>query len=130
MATYPPQPVANGIRTHHPIPDLPFVDDSHLPLDDPHAIEAIGRRHEEGYGGWGRTDPCRTRNYSGGWIASTTDQTRPDLAWMVRYHPDHGHSVIVVSNQDMSAFHSVVAFQMPQALLFRFGGYWWGGPTW
>ncbi|MBF8194003.1 hypothetical protein ITP53_51680 [Nonomuraea sp. K274] len=99
-------------------------------MDDPHAIEAIGRRHEEGYGGWGRTDPCRTRNYSGGWIASTTDQTRPDLAWMVRYHPDHGHSVIVVSNQDMSAFHSVVAFQMPQALLFRFGGYWWDGTTW
>jgi hypothetical protein len=48
------RPVANGLRTDHPVPGLPFVDDAHLPLQDPQAIEAIGRRPEEGT--WGRTD--------------------------------------------------------------------------
>src|SRR5262249_49929890 len=38
---YQLRPLANGTRTDHPVPDLPFVDDSHLPLDEgPEAIEA------------------------------------------------------------------------------------------
>lgn len=45
MLVYAMRPLANGLRTDHPVPGLPFVDDSHLPLDDgPDAIEAVGGR--------------------------------------------------------------------------------------
>lgn len=113
--------VGNGLRTDHPIPDLPFVDDSHLPLDDPDAIEAIGRKPDSGM--WGRTDPCK----DGGWVAFTTDALRPDLAWVVRWHPEHGRSVVLYRDEDVvSAYMSYE----DEALLFRAGGYWWDGTTW
>ena len=51
LALYTYRAVANGLRTDHPIPDLPFVDDSHIPLDDPEAIEAVGRRRGTGHVG-------------------------------------------------------------------------------
>lgn len=75
--------VGNGLRTDHPIADLPFVDDVHLPLDDPHALEAVGRH--EGTDMCGREDRCR----EGGWVAFTTDLIRHELAWCVRWHPLH-----------------------------------------
>jgi hypothetical protein len=115
------QAVGNGLRTDHPIPDLPFVDDLHLPLDDPDGIEAIGRK--PGGTTWGRTDSCK----DGGWVAFTTDALRPDLAWVVRWHPEHGRSVVLYRDQDAaSAYMSYGA----EALLFRSGGYWWDGSTW
>lgn len=114
-------PVGNGLRTDHPIPDLPFVDDSHLPLADPVALEQIGRN--QGPGRWGREDQCR----DGGWAAFTTDPTRTDLAWCVRWHPEHGRSVILYRDQDAAAMHMLYA---EEALLFRAGGYWWDGSTW
>ncbi|MFY1637108.1 hypothetical protein ACN27F_28175 [Solwaraspora sp. WMMB335] len=114
--------VGNGLRTDHPIPDLPFVDDSHLPLDDPDAIEAIGRKPGVN-GTWGRTDPCK----DGGWVAFTTDVLRPDLGWVVRWHPEHGRSVVLYRDEDVvSAYMSYE----DEALLFRAGGYWWDGTTW
>lgn len=115
------QPVANGLRTDHPIEGLPFVDDALLPLDDPDAIEAIGRI--PGGQMWGRTDPCR----DGGWAAFTTDPQRQDLAWVVRWHPEHGRSVIVYRDEDASGAYSTYE---DEALLFRAGGYWWDGTTW
>jgi len=121
MPLYTFRPVANGLRTDHPIPDLPFVDDSHIPLDDPAAIEAVGRH--EGTEMWGREDPCR----EGGWVAFTTDPIRHDLAWCVRWHPDHGRSVVLYRDQDAAGVH--MAWWGP-ALLFRSGGYWWDGITW
>jgi len=122
LALYTYRAVANGLRTDHPIPDLPFVDDSHLPLDDPEAIEAVGRRR--GSDMWGRYDRNRRE---GGWMAFTTDPSRHDLAWCVRWHPGHGRSVVLYRDEDASAVH--MAWWGP-ALLFRSGGYWWDGTTW
>lgn len=113
--------VGNGLRTDHPIPDLPFVDDSHLPIDDPDAIEAIGRKPNSGT--WGRTDRCK----DGGWVAFTTDALRPELGWVVRWHPEHGRSVVLYRNDDVAS--AYMSYE-DEALLFRAGGYWWDGTTW
>lgn len=124
MALYTYRAVANGLRTDHPIPGLPFVDDQHIPVQDPAAIEAIGRHKGEGM--HGRKDECKY----GGWMAFTTDPLRHDLGWVVRWHPEHGRSVVVYRNQDGPAVHTVLMFMAPTALLFRAGGYWWDGTTW
>lgn len=80
--TFQYQPLANGISTDHPVPDLPFVDDTHIPLDEgPEAIEAVGRG--AGNGMWGRYDNLP----DGAWHAFTTDPIRHDYGWSVRYHP-------------------------------------------
>ncbi len=115
------QAVANGLGTDHPIPGLPFVDDGHLPLDDRDAIEAIGRGRE---GMGGRTDQIRP---DGGWVAYTTDPQRHDLGWVVRWHPEHGRSVVLYRDEDVAG--AYMTFWGP-ALLFRSGGYWWDGTTW
>lgn len=115
------QPIANGIRTDHPIPDLPFVDDSHIPLDDPHAIEAVGRHADTDM--WGREDPCR----DGGWVAFTTDPIRHDLGWCVRWHPEHGRTVALFRDDDAITAHQAWS---ESALLHRAGGYWWDGTGW
>lgn len=117
------QPVANGIRTDHPIPGLPFVDDSHIPIDDPDAVEALGRH--DGTDMWGR---CDTEKRTGQWAAYTTDPKNHAFAWLVRYHPEHGRSVTLYRDGDGSS-----AYQEwfgDRALLSRLGGYWWDGQTW
>ena len=121
MALRDVHPIANGLSTDHPIPDLPFVDDSHIETGDPAAIEAAGRR--PGGETWGRQDRCR----DGGWEAFTTDPLRHDLAWCVRWHPDHGRSVVLYRDRDSGVVHA--AWRGTQ-LLFRSGGYWWDGATW
>jgi len=120
LTRYRYRAVGNGLRTDHPIPDLPFVDDSRLDLDDPDAIEALGRGAGEGR--WGRTDAC-----AGGWVAFTTDPDRDDLGWIVRWHPEHGRSVVLYGNEEVA---SAYAAYQDEALLFRSGGYWWDGITW
>lgn len=117
-----PRPVANGLRTDHPIEGLPFVDDSLLPLNDPAAIEAIGRRVADDM--WGRWDKDRV---SGGWLAFTTDPTRRDLSWSVRHDPTHGTSVLLMHDKDSSSLH---VQWWGDVLLWRAGGYWWDGETW
>ncbi|MFD0639741.1 hypothetical protein ACFQ9X_57145 [Catenulispora yoronensis] len=124
MSFYTFRPVANGLGTDHPIPDLPFVDDSHLPTD-PRAIEAVGRK--EGGSTWGRQDNVPR---SEGWAAFTTDAERTDLAWYVRFHPGHGRSVMLVRDDDASLQHQTFVWDMPTALAFRAGGYWWDGAFW
>ncbi|MBC7301034.1 MAG: hypothetical protein H5T78_08770 [Nocardia sp.] len=121
------EPVANGLSTDHPAPELPFVDDSHIPTRDPKAIEEIGRRAGDGL--WGRLDWTRTGDElaDSPWWAFTTDPTRPDLAWCVRHHPEHGRSVVLVRNGDAGLLHEDWG---GEALLFRHGGYWWDGQTW
>lgn len=121
-----PAALANGIRTDHPIPGLPFVDDTLLPLDDPEAIEAIGRGVGEGL--WGRWDGPRWKD--GGteqWWAFTTDPEHTDLAWCVRYHPEHGTTVLLLRDDDASPMHMTWT---DEPLLFRMGGYWWDGASW
>ncbi len=54
MPLYTFRAIANGLHTDHPVPDLPFVDDSHIPVEDPEAIEATGRH--AGTDMWGRFD--------------------------------------------------------------------------
>jgi hypothetical protein len=115
------RPLANGISTDHPVPDLPFVDDSHIPVDDGRAIEAVGRNVGEGM--WGRYD----EDDNGAWRAFTTDPIRHDLAWCVRYSPDHGRSVLLMRDGDASPMHTE---WWGDPLLFRAGGYWWDGTTW
>lgn len=117
------RPLANGTRTDHPVPGLPFVDDSHIPLDKgPEAIEAVGRNR--GQGMWGRFDD----NHPGeGWHAFTTDPLNHQLGWSVRYHPDHGRTVLLMSDGATSLMHTQWSGEQ---LLFRAGGYWWDGATW
>ncbi|MGE7439280.1 helix-turn-helix transcriptional regulator [Kitasatospora sp. NPDC001175] len=117
------RPVANGIRTDHPVPDLPFVDDSHIPVEDPQDIEKVGRNVADGM--WGRWD--RDRSTEGAWLAFTTDPIRHDLAWCVRYHPEHGRSVLLYDDKSAS---SAYMDWWGAPLLFRCGGYWWDGTTW
>lgn len=121
MALYSYQALANGLRTDHPIPDLPFVDDSHIPVEDAAAVEAVGRRR--GTDMWGREDPV----HEGGWIAFTTDPGQRDLAWVVRWHPAHGRSVILYRDDEAASVYTVF---LDSPLLFRAGGYWWDGTTW
>ena len=121
MERYRYQAVANGLRTDHPIPDLPFVDDAHIPVDNPQGIQAVGRH--PGGETWGRQDRVR----EGGWVAFTTDPRRHDLSWCVRWHPDHGRSVILYRDDDASFVH--MTYWGP-ALLYRAGGYWWDGDGW
>ncbi|MGW9436102.1 MerR family transcriptional regulator [Streptomyces sp. NPDC055607] len=117
------QPLANGLRTDHPVPGLPFVDDSHIPLDEgPEAIEAVGRNKADGM--WGRYDPDRR---TGGWLAFTTDPLNHSLGWSVRFHPEHGRTVLLMRDDDTSSLHSAWD---GERLLFRAGGYWWNGTTW
>ncbi|OFE10585.1 AlpA family transcriptional regulator [Rhodococcus sp. 1139] len=116
-------PIANGISTDHPIPGLPFVDDTHLPLDDPRAIEATGRDVAPDM--WGRWDG----DLHGEWWAFTTDPARHDVEWVVRHHPDHGHSVLLFHGNDAArTMHE--RWDMGGPLLFRAGGYWWDGQEW
>lgn len=122
MPLYRYRALANGLKTDHPIPDLPFVDDSHIPVDDPVGIESIGRHEAED--SWGREDRVR---HGPGWVAFTTDQAHRDLAWCVRWHPKHGRSVVVYHDEEAASVH--MAWQGPW-LLFRSGGYWWDGGTW
>ena len=122
LSLYTHRAVANGLRTDPPIPDLPFVDDSHIPLDDPAATEAVGRNVADDM--WGREDSLPSY---GGWEAFTTDPIRHDLGWLVRWHPEHGRSVILYRDEDVSSVY--MAFEGP-GLLFRAGGYWWDGATW
>jgi hypothetical protein len=122
LTPYSYQAVANGLHTDHPIPDLPFVDDTHIPLNDPAAVEAVGRNVADDM--WGRED--RLPHY-GGWVAFTTDPLRHDLGWLVRWHPEHGRSVILYRDGVVASAYT--AFNGP-GLLFRAGGYWWDGAAW
>ncbi|PSK96245.1 hypothetical protein CLV63_112127 [Murinocardiopsis flavida] len=114
--------LANGSSTDHPVPDLPFVDDTHIPTADGKAVEAVGRNR--GNGMWGRFDRSRGGE---GWLAFTTDPLRQDLAWCVRAHPEHGRSVLLVRDGDGAALHTDWT---GRPLLFRSGGYFWDGTTW
>jgi hypothetical protein len=126
LGLYRYRALANGLRTDHPIPGLPFADDSHIPVGDARAIEATGRRH--GGKTWGRTDQAYPLHQGSGWVAYTTDPGRNDLAWLVRWHPEHGRSVILYrDNGDVLGAYE--AFQ-DGPLLFRAGGYWWDGAGW
>ncbi|MGV9638007.1 hypothetical protein ACWDO0_27855 [Nocardia rhamnosiphila] len=121
------QPVANGISTDHPVPGLPFVDDSGIDKNDPRAIEAIGRH--QGTDMWGRWDGERRldEDTPGQWWAFTTVPERTELAWCVRFHPEHGRSVLLVRDEDASSMHTDWE---DDVLLLRAGGYWWDGTDW
>lgn len=117
------QPVANGIRTDHPIPNLPFVDDSHIPIENPEAVEALGRH--DGTDMWGRYD---TDGRTGEWWAFTTDPKNHAFAWLVVHHPDHGRSILLYRDADASGAYQDWFGDRP--VLTRAGGYWSDGKTW
>lgn len=116
-------PVANGLRTDHPVPGLPFINDERLPLDNPDAIERTGRNQGEGL--WGRTDPLS----DGGWVAFTTEPKNPAYAWAVHHHPEHGRTVLLIHDGDMSDLHHEWLYGN-SGFLYRHGGYWWDGTAW
>lgn len=116
-------PVANGLRTDYPLPGLPFINDERLPLDNPDAIERTGRNQGEGL--WGRTDSLR----GGGWVAFTTETKNRAYAWAVHHHPEHGRTVLLIRDQDMSSLHHDWMFGR-SGFLYRHGGYWWDGTVW
>ncbi|MDT0460694.1 hypothetical protein RM550_34065 [Streptomyces sp. DSM 41527] len=117
------RPVANGLRTDHPFPGLPFINDERLPLDNPDAIERTGRNQGEGL--WGRTDSLR----GGGWVAFTTETKNRAYAWAVHQHPTYGRTVLLICDQDMSDLHYEWMFGR-NGFLYRHGGYWWDGAAW
>lgn len=117
------RPVANGLRTDHPVPGLPFINDERLPLDNPDAIERTGRNQGEGL--WGRTDPL----LGGGWVAFTTELKNRAYAWAVHYHPEHGRTVLLVHDEQWSSLHHDWMFGH-NGFLYRHGGYWWDGSAW
>lgn len=117
------QPIANGIRTDHPYPNLPFVDDAHIPLEDPVAIEKIGR--VDGGTTWGRRDHDER---TGEWWAYTTDPHNHAYAWIVCHHPHHGRSVLLYHDRDTPSAYQTWWGDRP--VLARSGGYWWDGATW
>ncbi|MFG3134252.1 hypothetical protein ACGFZU_42030 [Streptomyces tendae] len=117
------QPVANGLRTDHPVPGLPFINDERLLLDNPDAIERTGRNQGEGL--WGRTDRLR----DGGWVAFTTETKNRDYAWAVHQHPEHGRTVLLIRDEDMSSLHHDWMYGR-NGFLYRHGGYWWDGTRW
>ena len=88
--------------------------------------EATGRNRGSSGRVGGRHDPVRQRD-GGGWVAWTTDPLRHDLAWMVRWHHDHGRSVVLYRDVEASP---VGTIYLEGPLLFRTGGYWWDGRTW
>ncbi|MEU8949643.1 hypothetical protein [Streptomyces sp. NPDC048489] len=116
-------PVANGLRTEHPVPGLPFINDERLPLDNPDAIERTGR--DQGEGLWGRTDPLP----GGGWVAFTTEPKNRAYAWAVHYHPEHGRTVVLVTDRSWSGLHHDWMYGNT-GFLYRHGGYWWDGIAW
>ena len=124
---HPPTPVANGIRTDHPVPGLPFINDSLLDLDSPSAIEAIGRKPNTDT--WGRYD---LYNVPGAWRAFTTDPENTDYAWVVIHHPSHGRSVTLYRSQDAGEAYSYRGYDHGDVipLIVRAGGYWSDGTTW
>lgn len=123
-----PTPVANGLHTDHPIPGLPLVDDSLLPLEDPTGIAQIGRLPTEGH--WGRADPYY--DLPGAWRAFATDPNNPDLAWLVIHHPTNGTTVSLYRDDDASDAYTYRDFTHDGVipLLVRAGGYWGDGDTW
>lgn len=122
-----PLPVANGMRTDHPIPGLPFVDDSILNLDAPQEIENLGRLSKEGT--WGRTDPYGSE---GAWRAASTDQTQPGFAWFVVHVPQRGTSIVLTRDDDVAQLYGYRNFDHEDhlPLVIRAGGYWSDGTTW
>ncbi|WP_405969048.1 hypothetical protein OG496_00540 [Streptomyces sp. NBC_00988] len=116
-------PVANGLRTDHPVPGLPFINDERLPLDNPDAIERTGRNQGEGL--WGRTDSLP----GGGWVAFTTETKNRAYAWAVHQHPAYGRTVLLIRDQDMSDLHHAWMYGH-NGFLYRHGGYWWDGAAW
>ncbi len=117
------RPVANGLRTDHPVPGLPFINDERLPLDNPDAIERTGRNQSEGL--WGRTDSLR----GGGWVAFTTEPKNRAYAWAVHQHPTYGRTVLLICDRDLSSLHHDWMFGR-NGFLYRHGGYWWDGVAW
>ncbi|GAA2445251.1 hypothetical protein [Streptomyces macrosporus] len=116
-------PVANGLRTDHPVPGLPFINDERLPLDNPDAIERTGRN--QGAGLWGRTDSLP----DGGWVAFTTEPKNPAYAWAVHHHPEHGRTVLLIHDSDLASLHHHWVYGR-SGFLYRHGGYWWDGTAW
>ncbi len=122
-------PVANGTGTDHPYPGLPFVDDSHLPLDDPDAIEALGRH--SGTDMWGRCDHTRElEDDESTWIALTTDPKNHSFCWCVLHHPRLGRSVLLYRDRNLGEVHHSFWWDAPRLFLRRAGGYGWDGNQW
>lgn len=118
-------PVANGIRTDHPVPNLPFIDDSHLPIHDGQAIEAHGRHDYNA--GWGRYDDDQRDERR--WCAFTSDQFNLNFSWLVRQDPGYGRTVLLYTDGAETIMHEVSPRE-GDPLVHRAGGYWWDGKTW
>lgn len=65
---------------------------------------------------------------TGWWAAFTTDSKSTKFAWVVRYHPEHGRSVMLYRGAD--ATDPYTDWVKNRAHLTCLGGYWWDGTTW
>ncbi|MFG3429359.1 hypothetical protein [Streptomyces californicus] len=95
--------LANGVGTDHPVPGLPFADDTHLPA--------------------GTTGPAPAPRPT-----RITEPGRPDLVWIVHAHPHLGRTVLLYEAGPDGAgpWHGHTG----EPLVTRTGGYWWDGTNW
>jgi len=95
-----PRLLANGVGTDHPVPGLPFVDDTHLPAVPP-------------------PDSATAR---------IAEPDRAGLVWIVHTHPHLGRTVLLYdAGPDGTGPWN---WQADQPLVTRTGGYWWDGARW
>ncbi len=124
------KPLANGISTDHPIPGLPFVDDTHLPLDDLKAIEAIGRKHntDDTWGSYAKTAAGDALGYME-W--AYTDIPDTNYSWVITTHPTYGRTVLLVDKKDAVNTYAHFCNNLIPGIA-RAGGYFTrdGGKTW
>ncbi|MCX4826557.1 hypothetical protein OG883_43755 [Streptomyces sp. NBC_01142] len=95
--------LANGANTDHPVPGLPFVDDTHLGAGPPPAATA----------------PRPTR---------TPDPECAGLVWIVHAHPHLGRTVLLYEAGPDGT--GPWDWQSDWPLVSRAGGYWWDGTRW
>lgn len=123
------KPLANGISTDHPIPGLPFVDDTHLPLDNLKAIEAIGRKHNTDT--WGSYAKTAAEDGSGYMEWAYTDIPDTNYSWVITTHPTCGRTVLLVDKKDAVNTYTHFCNNLIPGIA-RAGGYFTrdGGKTW
>ncbi|WP_406841893.1 hypothetical protein ACICHK_43690 (plasmid) [Streptomyces sp. AHU1] len=62
-------------------------------------------------------------------MAFTTETKNRDYAWAVHQHPEHGRTVLLIRDKDMSGLHHEWMYGN-NGFLYRHGGYWWDGACW
>lgn len=124
------RPLAQGVRTDHPIPGIPLIDDSSLNLEDFASIERIGRIPHSNT--WGRHDLYSGPNgMDSQEFVFTNIPTHPELSWVATKSPENGITILLVKSDEAAEVHGWF-MSGTEANMARYGGYFTrdGGNTW